>query len=229
VTPTAVVFVPAAPLLVPQVAGGSAAVDADLRVACLDAVSRALDSDPDTVVVVASTSDPSTWDEDASWDFAGFGVPREPTADRTRLPWPLGIGAWLLDEGGWPGHRKYVGVANSDERDTVCDSRQPDTDSERCVVIVVADGSACRTERAPGHLDPRAEGFDDGIADALSRGDLDALAAIEPTFARQLLCRGVPAWRWLRAALGDVPAGRAELLTHVAPYGVAYFVALWWF
>jgi hypothetical protein len=229
-TPTAVVFVPSAPLLVPEVAGGSAALDGELRVTCLDVVSRALDSDPDTVVVVAPASAPATWDEDASWDFAGFGVAREPTVDRTRLPWSLGIGAWLLDECGWTGRRRYVGVAGSDERDSVTDSMNPDlTASERCVVIAVADGSACRTERAPGHLDARAEGFDDGTADALSRGDLDALAAVEPALARELLCSGLPVWRWLRAAIKDGPAARPELLTHVAPYGVAYFVALWWF
>jgi hypothetical protein len=221
VTPTVVAFVPSAPLLVPQVAGGSAALDNDLRLACLEAVSRALDSEPEDVVVVGAAPTAGHWDGGHTWDFAGFGVPRVPADERPPLPWPLGIGAWLLDECGWSGERRYVGVDTDAE---------PALDvSDRSMVVAVADGSACRTERAPGHLDPRAEGFDDATADLLTRGDASALAEIDPTLARDLLCGGVPVWRLVAASVGASPVARAELLTHVAPYGVGYFVALWWF
>lgn len=44
--------------------------------------------------------------------------------------------------------------------------------SARCALVVVADGSACRGEKAPGHLDERAFGVD--------RDWLDALGAVEP-------------------------------------------------
>lgn len=221
-SPAAVAFVPTAPLLVPQIAGGSAALDAELRVACLDVVSRAVDSDPASVVVVASTPACGTWAGDATWDFAGFGVDGERPEGRPALPWPLGIGAWLLDECGWAGSRQYVGIGP--------DAELPDVAvSERSVVVAVADGSGCRTERAPGHLDARAEPFDDGIADCLARGDPAALAATDSSLGQQLLCSGLPAWRWVARAVDDAPIARAELLTHVAPYGVAYFVALWWF
>jgi hypothetical protein len=196
---------------------------------CLEAVSRALDSDPETVVVLAATPEPATYDGNARWDFGGFGLPREQGPARTRLPWSLGIGAWLLDECGWTGSRQYVGVAGVDDDGRRAEPTPPSPGTERCVVIAVADGSACRTVRAPGHLDPRAEGFDDAIADALSRGELDRLTALEPSLAQELLCGGLPAWQWLRAAVGDASVARAELLTHVAPYGVAYFVAIWWF
>jgi hypothetical protein len=221
VTPTVVAFVPSAPLLVPDVAGGSAALDNDLRLACLDVVSRALDSEPAEVVVVGATSIVGHWDAGHTWDFAGFGVPRVPAEERPPLPWTLGVGAWLLDECGWSGERRYVGVGTGAEQELDV--------SDRSVVVAVADGSACRTERAPGHLDPRAEGFDDAIADVLSQGDASALSDIDPTLARDLLCGGVLVWRSVAGAVGASVVARAELLTHVAPYGVGYFVALWWF
>ena len=40
-------------------------------------------------------------------------------------------------------------------------------------LLVVADGSARRTEKAPGHLDPRAAAVDDALVDALSSGSED--------------------------------------------------------
>ena len=220
-TPTVVAFVPSAPLLVPPVAGGSASLDNDLRLACLDAVSRALESDPDEVVVVAAISTAGSWDDGHTWDFAGFGVRRRPADERPSLPWPLGIGAWLLDECGWSGGRRYVGVGDDDEPALEV--------TDRSVVVAVADGTACRTERAPGHLDPRAEEFDDAIADVLTGGDAAGFADIDQPLARELLCSGVPVWQSVAVAAGGSAVARAELLTHVAPYGVGYFVALWWF
>jgi hypothetical protein len=220
-TISAIGFVPSAPLLVPQVAAGSAGQDADLRLSCLDVVSRALEADPDAVVAVASTRSTGAWTESATASFAGFGVGAAAADPDAALPWPLGVAAWLLDESGWSGRRHYLGLGDGDDR-------SPDLPTiERAVVIAVGDGSAARTERAPGHLDLRAEGFDDGIADALARGDAAALAGVDAELARELLCGGLPTWRWVAAAVDQVPVAHAELVTHVAPYGVGYFVALW--
>ena len=221
-SPTAVAFVPAAPLLVPQLAGGSAAVDEEMRVRCLDVVSRALDSDPQSVVAVATTAYPGTWNGEHSWDFAGFGVRRQETTRSSPLPWSLGIASWMLDEVGWSGPRRYVGV-------TVAEATPRIDLPDRSVLVVVGDGSGCRTERAPGHFDPRAEPFDDTVEDCLTRGDASALAAADESLADDLLCTGLPAWRWLAGVVDGSPVARAELLSHVAPYGVGYFVALWWF
>jgi hypothetical protein len=213
----AVAFVPCAPLLIPAVAGGSADCDDDLRAASLNAVTRVTQADPHAVpIVVAATAAAAEYDAAAPWSVAGFGVGRAP-AGRS-LPWPLGIGAWLLDETGWSGERRYLGVTDEAPAAAV---------AEPSVVIAVGDGSGCRTERAPGHLDPRADGFDARIADCLSRGDIEGLAATDGQLAAELLCAGLPVWRWLADALGDGPAIDAELVIHVAPYGVGYFVASW--
>jgi hypothetical protein len=92
--------------------------------------------------------------------------------------------------------------------------------------LVVGDGSARRTERSPGYVDPRAEPFDAAVAAALADGDAGALRDLDPVLGADLLAAGVPAWR----AVGDALAGRryeADLLYDEAPYGVGYFVAVW--
>jgi hypothetical protein len=199
-----------APLLVSTLAGGSAGLDDDLRRACLT-VSE--------VVVAAPTNSPGEWDDRHTWDFTGFGVGRLDLLDRPRLQWPLGIGAWLLDEVGWTGPRRYVGVDN-----TGTASDEPEGD---VAVLALGDGSARRTEKAPGYLDVRAESFDNEIARLLDSGDVAGLATIDGELGDELMCAGRPVWRWLGSLIGSRDVASAELLSHTAPYGVGYFVAHW--
>ena len=87
-------------------------------------------------------------------------------------------------------------------------------------------GSACRSERAPGHLHPDAIAFDDAIDGALHGGDVDALTAIDLEQARELWCEGAPGFH----VLAEVARGRgvtAEVSYADAPYGVAWWVARW--
>jgi len=56
---------------------------------------------------------------------------------------------------------------------------------------VVADGSARRTEKAPGHLDDRAEGFDAQVEKALAAGDPELLKALDVNLAEALLVGGM--------------------------------------
>jgi hypothetical protein len=94
-------------------------------------------------------------------------------------------------------------------------------------LLAMGDGSARRSRRAPGQLDERAAGFDAEAERALRRGDLDALLAISPALARELLAGGRPVWQVLAGAMR--PAGpavpAAEILYADAPFGVAYTVA----
>jgi hypothetical protein len=230
VSVASVAFVPAAPLLVPAVAGGSAELEAGLRAACLDVVAQTVARGPDEVVVVATvpsaTASAGEWSGRSTWDFAGFGVARVPSDPRPKLPWPLGIGAWLLDEVGWGGPRRYVGVA-ADGVDGAAPS--PGLFVGATSIIVVGDGSARRSERAPGHLHAHAEAFDAAVADLLGRGDITGLCGLDDTLAAELMCSGLPVWRWLIAALDGALVADAELLAHTAPYGVGYFVARWSF
>ena len=92
-------------------------------------------------------------------------------------------------------------------------------------LLVVADGTAKRTEKAPGHYDPRAEDFDRQVQNALAAGDPAALLALAPTLADDLWVQGVPAWR----AAAQVATGpwRATVHWADAPHGVGYVVASW--
>jgi len=91
-------------------------------------------------------------------------------------------------------------------------------------LLVLGDGTACRSEAAPGHIDERAFPFDDLIADALEAGDGDALATLDQDLAEQLMVTG----RHTFADLGTtLRAAQGELRYRDDPYGVSYFVALW--
>ena len=93
-------------------------------------------------------------------------------------------------------------------------------------LVVMADGSACRGEKAPGHLHPDAIAFDDTIERALREGDVEALATIDPDQAHELWCGGAPGFH----VLAEVARGRriaSEVTYADAPYGVAWWVARW--
>ena len=91
-------------------------------------------------------------------------------------------------------------------------------------VLAVGNGSASRTEQAPGHLDPRALAFDAALAEALTRPDPVALGELDHGLGAELL-----------ADLTG-PAGLAAHLTsrHAVavdydddPFGVRYWVMRW--
>jgi hypothetical protein len=98
--------------------------------------------------------------------------------------------------------------------------------SDPVAVVAMADGSARRGERAPGHVHPAALAFDDCIERALRSGDAETLARLDPHVAQELWCDGVPALR----VMGELARDRevsAELRYADAPYGVAWWVARW--
>lgn len=96
----------------------------------------------------------------------------------------------------------------------------------RTVLLVVADGSARRGLRAPGHLDERAEAFDAAWMAAVESGSPQGLLDIDPGLAAELLCSGRAPLQVLGAATRDCDV-RAEVLACGDPFGVAYSVAVW--
>jgi hypothetical protein len=99
-------------------------------------------------------------------------------------------------------------------------------DDSETLLLVVADGSASRTEKAPAALHPDAEAFDARLAVLLSGGDPQSLLAIDRDRAQAVTAAGRPAWRVAAVAMGGA-AYTAELLATGAPYGVGYLVARW--
>ena len=92
-------------------------------------------------------------------------------------------------------------------------------------LLVVGNGSACRSERAPGHLDARAAGFDRALGAALAGRDGEALAALDPASAEELWCHDVAAFERLAAVLTPGPA--ADVAYDADPFGVQYWVMTW--
>lgn len=221
-------FCPSSPLVASGDLVGDVPEIEPVRAATLDAVSRLVADGPARVVVVGAGSTAAAADERAGGSLAQHGL--DVTAGGPELGLDLAhtIGAWLLDRVGWTGARAYV------------DALRPQ-DLDDAAVLVVADGSAKRSERAPGHLDDRAAPFDATVAVALADGDPDALGGIDLALADELWCSGAPVWR----SVGDAVAVRAHrgggaddevmptldltatVLHDDAPLGVGWFVAEW--
>ncbi|MBN1093469.1 hypothetical protein JKP75_13380 [Blastococcus sp. TML/M2B] len=220
-----VAFCPAPPLLLPAVEGTPDAATAALRAACVDAVTAVLGAEPEVVVVVgAGPAAGLRFGDGDAGDLRGFGVDLElPFSGRVRpggrrVPLPHLLGAWLLDQAGHAGVR--VGVGPDDLPGLVRSL------PGRVGVLAMGDGSARRSVKAPGHLDPAAEPFDAAVAGALGRGDAAALAALDAAEGERLLAAGVPVWRAVGRALAD-RAVVASLRAATAPLGVGYLVADW--
>jgi hypothetical protein len=221
-----VAFVPATPLLVPPIAQGAAHELTQLRQASLDAVTQLVQSGADQLVVVgtALVTGPAT----GKPDWSGFGVGSAPTAQA--LSPSLSIGAWLLDQVGAQAD-PYIGVspqAKSIECAALGQSlvgEQPLVGEQSVAVLVVGDGSACRSDKAPGSLDPRAKEFDSEVIEALRLGDPKRLAQLDSDLATELQVDGRAPWQVV-AAMVDAPMA-SHVVTSDDPYGVLYVVAHW--
>jgi hypothetical protein len=222
--PVTVAFCPQPPLLLPVVAGAVSPPLAVLRAAVSAAVETVLADRPEVVVVVGAGAHGVRFGQGDAGDMRGFGVDLElPFAGEARpggrrVPLPHLLGAWLLDRAGYTGVR--LGVGPDDLGAALADVPGP------VGLLVMGDGSARRSEKAPGHLDPAAGPFDAAVARALAAGDAAALAALDPAEGERLLAAGAPVWRAVGAALADREIG-AELLHDEAPFGVGYLVATW--
>ncbi|MFJ9908532.1 class III extradiol dioxygenase subunit B-like domain-containing protein [Streptomyces sp. NPDC101152] len=228
---------PCPPLLVPEVAAGAAPELDRARAACTDALGVLAASRPDLMVVVgpAERSGRGTHAEGTPGSFRGFGVDLDVrlgtgrgTAAGRYLPPSLAVAAWLLERTGWsdaPIEGLGVGEPLEAER-CIQVGRDIAARSERVALLVMGDGSACRTLKAPGYLDERAEAFDAEVARALGAADVAALKALDAELAYELKASGRAAWQVLAGAAEGTDLTGA-LLYEDAPYGVGYVVATW--
>lgn len=226
---------PHPPLLIPAVAAGAAAELDRVRAAALAAVTVLQAADAGVLLVVGAAPAPLAYSS-ADWgDFAPYGV-RLPVrlgpgtcAGQPILPLALTVGAWLLRQTDYRGDRQGFGVpADWTGAEAAAAGAAADALDHRVALLVMGDGTARRSERAPGALDPRAAPYDDAVAAALAAADTAALLALEPALSAELMVAGRPSWQLLAGA-AQTAGGRwrGELLAHAAPYGVGYFVATW--
>ncbi|WP_405939173.1 class III extradiol dioxygenase subunit B-like domain-containing protein [Streptomyces sp. NBC_00726] len=228
---------PCPPLLVPDVAAGAAPELDDARTACTDALGVLAASRPDLLVVIgpAGPDGRGTHPEGAAGGFREFGVDLEVRLGRDRgtrdarpLPPSLAVGAWLLARTGWadaPVEGLGVGEPLETARCTET-GRELARRADRVALLVMGDGSACRTVKAPGYLDERAAVFDAEAARALGAADPEALAALDEALAYELKAAGRAPWQVLAGAAEGAGLG-GRLLYEDAPYGVGYLVATW--
>jgi hypothetical protein len=248
----AAVVCPCPPLLVPEVAAGAAPELDALRAACADAVGVLAAARPERLVVVGPAERPGrgVFPPGAAGSFRPFGVPLDvrlgapqevaalfvapaspvegaaPAAAPPALPPSLAVAAWLLR--GWsaaPVEGLGVGTQLEQERCAVA-GRAIAGSADRVALLVMGDGSACRSVKAPGYLDARAEPFDAAVAAALGAADTGALTGLDAELADTLQAAGRAPWQVLAGAAQDARLA-GELLHDSAPYGVGYFVAAW--
>jgi len=231
-----VAVVPQPPLMVPQLTGGPVPEAEPVRSAALAATTELARSARRWIVVgsgVGALAEAGT--------FSGYGVDvpvwlRPGAADRPApdLPLPLLIAGWLR---GQVAPELVTAVpalvaedlATEDCRRAGADlAAHAEASDEPVGLLVVGDGAATHTEKAPGHLDRRAGRFDAAVARALARADPAGLLGLDPALAAELGAAGRASWQVLAgAALAAGTGWRGELTYSAAPLGVGYHVALW--
>ena len=222
----AAVVCPHPPLLFRELSGAEDGVP-ELREACHDVLARALAASPDTVVVVGGADEGREWDASLPEDVRRFGTTDAPHVDG--LPLSLGVAKRLLGESGWVGPVRLLSVSWDADGAAVGDlARVVQKLEGRTLLLVMADGSGRRGEKAPGHLDERSFAYDSEVGRALEQGDAEALARLDPVVAGELMAHG----RAALAVLGEAVTAqgakpRPEVLYRDDPHGVAYDVVSW--
>ncbi|CRK55764.1 FIG00820085: hypothetical protein [Alloactinosynnema sp. L-07] len=164
--------------------------------------------------------------------FRGFGVDvrvelgpdaADEAADPD-MPLPALVAGWLREQVG--AEEVTVNLVPADLSPADClelGAHLTDT-----ALLVLGDGSHRHGERAVGRPDPRAEAFDNTVADAFAQVDLDALGALDPEVAGELGAVGRAPWQVLAGAIAaDGRAWRCVESSLLIPFGVAYHFAVW--
>jgi hypothetical protein len=244
VTGPRAIVVPHPPLLLEQLTGPGARDAEPLRAACDAAVGALLAARHQELLLIGPGERTRRHDHRAWGSFGGFGglgapvdapraaagAPSGRPAGPPGLPLSLTVGAYLLDRAGAhpPAAFQEVAVrAGADDAARLgaeLAARHP-----RAGVLVLADGTTKRTQRAPGAFDPRAEDFDAQVRAAFEDGAPGRLLALDPDLATELGAAGRSAWQVLAGIWSA--RGRPDSRPHVdydgAPYGVGYLVVRW--
>jgi hypothetical protein len=230
------------------VAVGAAAELDELRTACEAAIRDLLAGSPDRIALVGPGPVTAELGEDSTGTLAGYGVDlrielpgprigqvgterRTARAEQIRteatLPLSLTIGAWLLGRAGWQGPVTGLALApDANPQVLQRNAARLAAPAERTGLLVMADASSTRTEKAPGSWQPGALAFDARISTALASGEPKRLADVDLPAAQEVGAHGWPAWR-VAALATAATSWRAHLYYDDAPYGVGYLVASW--
>jgi len=226
---TGVAFIPSTPLLIDQISVDSDEALEHLRYSSMTAVQAVIETDPQVVLIICVGDATGAFRSPVSASFAGFGVDIEvsiPIATvGDQVPWTAGIAIHLLNQNGYDREVAVVTIATSEIELASTLLAVPIKSPGRCALIVVADGSAGRSLKAPGYLIDGADEFDTGVVQAIATADAHALGELDLLEGDRVQAAGVAVWKAVGAAVqGDFTA---HLLFDQAPLGVGYFVATW--
>lgn len=198
---------PHPPLLLEGITGGPVAEVTELRAACLAAVGVLLAGEPHEILIVGGTG----------------------PLERDK-PLSVLVGRLLLTQAGCelPVQQLIVPMELPPEQ-CLRLGRQAAASEVRTGLLVMGDGSARRSVKAPGYLDERAAAFDASVEHAFTDADPAGLAALDADLAADLLVAGRAAWQVLAgAALADSGGGFTAAVHYAAaPFGVWYPVVSW--
>jgi hypothetical protein len=213
---------PGPPLLAAEVSGTDVEA-ARLRESVAAALASLIAIELDSVAVVGWAERAGAWPGQARADLRSYGPP-VPRPSQV-APLSVGIGALMLDRTGYDGPlllRTVTAASTVDECRVV--ASQLGASAERVGLLVVADGSARRTVKAPGYFDPRAQPYDQSVEEAVASGKLDALHDLDHHLAAELMVSGWAPLQVLAAAFAD-DRPQTKILYADAPFGVGYLVA----
>ena len=233
----AVAGCPNPPLLLRGITGRTVGDVEHVSAACLEAIGVLLAAEPSRVVLVGGAG-PGEDGPDADGPDGdgpdGDGPDGDgPGADVKALS--IVVGRLLLAEAGCRLPVEHLVIAaDSPPADCLRAGRRLAAGEERTGLLVMADGSARRSLKAPGYLDARAAPFDAAVQACLESGRLAELAELDPVLAAELLVAGRAAWQVLAGAIGAAgdaasgpAAGQSRLHYSDDPFGVWYPVFSW--
>jgi hypothetical protein len=220
--PVAAAVLPHPPLLVPELAGAAASELAPLRAACHEALSTVVAAADLTILIgdgpvwaVPAPSAPGSFrpygaDVDVALPtLVDLDLPAlPPPAQLSDLPLSLAVAAHLLEDLDPPPARLFAAtVPRSLGPLAAATIGRTLSTTARFGLVVMADLSARRTERAPGALHPDAADFDARVADAFRTGTPRRLLALDPTQSADLLVTGRAPLQVLAGAFDQGPPG----------------------
>lgn len=230
---TRIATVPATPLLIPEVAAGAAAEFHELREAALQRVRWAAGSDNRVIILAADPGVREVMELPVSsrLDLSGLGLPSASGAATPDGPKERPVVSALV--GVWLAAAAEVEIASIwavpvDPQRAIAHPT-PDLDQRDVGVVLIADGSATRTPKAPGSFVEGALEFDDRLIDAVRSVDVDYfLDPARVDDVERFGVQGLGAWavgaRFARAQTGEW-SGEVDLAAD--PLGVQYLVAGW--
>ncbi|CAA0098441.1 Uncharacterised protein [Mycolicibacterium vanbaalenii] len=228
---SAIAIVPSAPVMVPQLAAAAAAETADLRAAALSAAAAL----PPRWVGIGTASRDSVAGPESIGTFAGYGVDvrvgLSPEAvalggGPAQLPLCALIAGWLRGLAQPAATAQMRAFHGGHDLATALDigrrlRAEIDGTDDPIGVLVVADGANTLSPPAPGGYQPESIPVQAALDDALAEGDGNALTRLPEGIVGRI------AYQVLAGLTEPAPASAKELYRG-APYGVGYFVGLWY-